>query len=562
MRQKRLPLLQPVKSWLICAALLGLAINVLVLATPVYMLQIFDRVLVSHSVSTLIMLTIITVLLIAGYALLDLLRGRLLLRAGIGLEQSLGPLVLDRLHDHEPHAVNAAPRAEHMRDLTVLRNYLSSPHLTSLFDTPWVPVFTLLIFGFSWVLGVVTLAGMALLLALALVDEKITYRGYTEAQSASQKAQQFAQTSAANSEIVRALGMKQTLIGLWRGLANHALETLKKASDKGVLVSGLTKASRILLQVAMLGIGAYLVIVDNLPPGIMIASTIIVARAIGPVESAITGWRNFVEARNAYARLAQLLEHENREPEVALPPLKGAVTLENVYFAFDPVAPLLTNISLKLEPGEALGLIGPSGSGKSTLARIILGLVKPTQGRVLLDGYDVRQYQRELLGRHVGYVPQDIELFPGTIGQNICRMQDAAQHSDEIVRVGEWLNLSRIVARMPLGYATPLAENGLNLSGGQRQLIGLARAFFGSPPLVVLDEPDASLDKQGESELLALVDEIRSRRLATLVIVTHNPQLVNRMDKLLLLEQGKARQLERSSATGPVALDAAKGRVA
>jgi len=562
MRSNRPSLLQPVKRWLTCAAVLGLAINLLVLATPVYMLQIFDRVLVSHSVSTLVMLTLITVLLVAGYALLDVLRARLLLRAGVSLEQTLGPLVLDRMHDIDMHTTQSASRAEHMRDLSMVRNYLSTPHLTSMFDTPWVPVYTLLIFGFSWVLGIVTLTGMVLLLALACIDEKITYRGYTHAQSASQKAQEFAQNSAANTEIVRALGMKQALIGLWRGLANEALEALKKASDNGIFVSGFTKAARALLQVAMLGIGAYLVIVDNLPPGIMIASTIIVARAIGPVESTITGWRSFVEVRNAYARLVKLLEPDVTEPEVALPPLKGAVTLENVCFSFDPAAPLLTNISMTLEPGEALGLVGPSGSGKSTLARIVLGLVKPSQGRVLVDGYDIRQYQRGILGTQLGYVPQDIELFPGTIGQNICRMQDPARHSDEIVRVGEWLRVSRIVARMPKGYATPLVENGLNLSGGQRQMVGLARAFFGAPAIVVLDEPDANLDKQGEAELLALVDEIRSKRLATLIVVTHNPQLVNRMDKLVLLEHGKVRQLERSTPSNPVMLEASKGRVA
>jgi PrtD family type I secretion system ABC transporter len=562
MRPNRPLLLQPVKRWLTCAALLGLAINLLMLATPIYMLQIFDRVLISHSVPTLIMLTVITVVLVGGYATLDLLRGRLLLRAGVGFEQTLGPLVLDRMHEFEPHTGQAGSRAEHMRDLTVVRNYLSSPHLTALFDTPWVPVYTLLIFAFSWELGVVTLVGMGALLALALIDEKITYRGYTEAQIASQKAQQFAQNSAANSEVVRALGMKETLIGTWRNLANDALETLKKASDRGVLIADITKASRALLQVAMLGIGAYLVIVDNLPPGIMIASTIIVARAIGPVESTITGWRSFVEVRNAYARLAKLLEQGSHEPEVALPALKGALELEGIYFGFDAGATLLSNINMKLEPGEALGLIGPSGSGKSTLARIILGLVRPLQGRVLLDGYDVRQYQRGALGKQLGYVPQDVELFAGTIAQNICRMQDPAQHGDEIVRVGEWLHLARIVARMPHGYNTPLSENGLNLSGGQRQLIGLARAFFGAPPVVVLDEPDANLDKQGENELLALVDEIRSKRLATLIVVTHNPQLVNRMDKLVLLEHGKVRQLERSNAPNPMVLEASKGRVA
>lgn len=562
MTPNRLSLLQPVKSWLVCAAMLGLAINLLVLATPIYMLQIFDRVLVSHSVSTLVMLTLITVVLVGGYAFLDVLRGRLLLRAGVGLEQSLGPCVLDRLHESDLHTTRAGSRAEHMRDLVTLRNYISSPHLTSIFDTPWVPVYTVLIFAFSWVLGVVTLAGMAILLALAYIDEKVTYGGYTAAQSASQKAQQFAQNAAANTEIVRALGMKEALLARWRHLANEALEALKNASDKGASISGMTKACRALLQVAMLGIGAYLVIVDNLPPGIMIASTIIVARAIGPVENTITGWRSFVEVRNAYGRLVKLFERETPRPEVALPALKGAVVLENVCFGFDGASPLLNNISLALKPGEALGLVGPSGSGKSTLARIILGLVKPLQGRVLLDGYDIRQYDRETLGKQLGYVPQDVELFPGTIGQNICRMQDAEAHSDEIVRVGEWLQVSRIVSRMPLGYATPLSENGMNLSGGQRQMVGLARAFFGAPSVVVLDEPDANLDKQGEAELLALVDEIRAKRMATLIVVTHNPQLVNRMDKLLLLEQGKVRQLERTPTSTPVVLEASKGRVA
>lgn len=551
----RFALLWPIRHWLLYAAFLSFFINGLTLATPIYMLQIFDRVLVSHSLHTLGMLTVITLVLVAAHAILDAVRGRLLLRAGIALEQNLGPRVLDRIHQFDLHMTQAGGRAELMRDVSTLRNYLSSQHLFSIFDSPWVPIFTLLIFGFSWVLGVITLIGMLVLLLLAYADEKFTYQQYSEAQLASQKASQFAHTSVSNAEIVHSLGMKNSMIILWRTMATGALDSLKQASDRGTLISGATKVARILVQIAMLGMGAYLVIVENLSPGIMIVSTIIVARAIGPVETAISGWRIFVEARNAYARIDELLQQagpEDQHPGISLPALRGAVSLEGVYFAFGPGAPILNNVSIKLEPGEALGLIGASGSGKSTLARAILGLIRPMQGKVMLDGYDIHQYERTVLGRQLGYLPQDMELFSGTVAQNICRMQNPEEHSEEIIRVGEWLQLGPVIARLPKGYATPLSENGLNLSGGQRQIIGLARAFFGSPRIVVLDEPDANLDQQGEAQLLKLVEEIREKRLATLIVVTHNPRIIDRMDRLLLLQEGTIKQLARSPASQPV----------
>lgn len=540
----------PVRGWLAYGAFLSFFINVLMLATPIYMLQIFDRVLVSHSLHTLGMLTIITLALIAAHAVLDVIRGRLLLRAGIALEQSLGPLVLERIHHFDPHTGQVGRRSELMRDVSTLRNYLAGQHLISLFDSPWILIFTLLIFGFSWVLGVITLIGMAVLLVLALADEKITYRHYTEAQFASQKAAQFAHASVSNTEVVHAMGMKETMIDLWRALATSALDSLKKASDRGAFLAGTTKAARILVQVAMLGMGAYLVVAENLPPGVMIVATIIVARAIGPVESAISGWRTFVEARNAYARVDKLLQQahpEGQRPDISLPPLRGAVTLEGVYFAFATGAPVFKNVSIKLEPGEALGLIGPSGSGKSTLARVIVGLMRPTQGNVILDGYDVNQYDRAALGRQLGYLAQDPELFSGTVAQNICRMQDPEKHSEEIVRVGALLQLAPVIAHLPNGYDTRLAENGSNLSGGQRQIVGLARALFGSPRIVVLDEPDANLDQQNEAQLLKVLDEFREKRLATLIVVTHNPRIVDRMDRLLLLQDGTAKQLARQA---------------
>jgi ATP-binding cassette, subfamily C, type I secretion system permease/ATPase len=552
----------PVRGWLGYAALLSFFINVLMLATPIYMLQIFDRVLVSHSLHTLGMLSIITVALIAAHAVLDVVRGRLLLRAGIAVEQVVGPRVLERIHQFDSSTGQPSGRAELMRDVSTLRNYLSGQHLISLFDSPWIVIFTLLIFGFSWVLGVITLIGMLVLLLLAAADEKITYRHYTEAQFASQRAAQFAHASVRNSEVVHALGMRETMIGLWGALTTNALAALRKASDRGTLLAGTTKAARILVQVAMLGVGAYLVVAENLPPGIMIVATIIVARAIGPVESAISGWRNFVEARNAYARVDRLLQMPLGEPErrdVALPPLRGAIMLERVSFAFANGVPVFRNVSIQLEPGEVLGLIGSSGSGKSTLARVIVGLMRPTQGKVILDGYDVDHYERASLGKQLGYLAQDPELFAGTVARNICRMQDPEQYSEEIVRLATLLQLAPAIARMPDGYDTRLAENGANLSGGQRQLVGLARALFGSPRVIVLDEPDANLDQQSEAQLLKVIDDFREKREATLIVITHNPRIVDKMDRLLLLEEGTAKQLARRSQPSPGGLAALVG---
>jgi ABC-type protease/lipase transport system fused ATPase/permease subunit len=264
---------------------------------------------------------------------------------------------------------------------------------------------------------------------------------------------------------------------------------------------------------------------------------------------AISGWKGFVEARNAYERLENLLIKNappaGREQDVALPAIAGGIEVEHVSFGFGPNAMLFADVSIGLQAGQALGLVGPSGSGKSTLARIMLGLVPPVQGKVRLDGYDVRHYERSALGRQLGYLPQDVELFAGTLAQNIARMQDPSEHSEEITRVTELVGLTPLVARLPGGFQAVLTEGGLNLSGGQRQMVGLARALFGSPKLVVLDEPDASLDQAGKERLLKLLAEIREKRLATLIVISHTPALVDRMDRLLLLQDGTAKQLAR-----------------
>lgn len=556
-------LLAPIKRWLGFAWLLSFFINFFILATPIYMMQVFDRVLVSGNLHTLGMLTLITVVMIGAQTFFDLIRSKLLARAGYLLEQELGPKVLNRVHDFQLQA-QPGRGAELMRDVSTLRNYLSSPHLISIFDSPWAPLFTALIFAFSWVLGVVTLIGIAVLMVLALVDERVTYPLFTNANMAGAKAQQMAVTSVRNAEIIHALGMKPTMLRLWQGLAGKALGQLRDAQDHSHALVSATKATRTLIQVAMLGTGAWLVVAYNLSPGIMIAGTIIVARAIGPVETAISGWKGFVEARNSYARLEALLlkntaTADDKASEVALPEIAGGIEAEHVSFGFGPNAMLFSGVSVRLEPGQALGLVGASGSGKSTLARILLGLVPPIQGKVHIDNYDVHHYERSALGRQLGYLPQDVELFAGTLAQNIARMQDPAEHSEEITRVTDLVGLAPLVARFPDGFQARLTEGGLNLSGGQRQLVGLARALFGSPKLVVLDEPDANLDQVGKEQLLKLLNDIRQQGQTTLIVISHTPAIVDRMDRLLLLQDGTAKLLARQSTAAP-ALASAKRR--
>ncbi|MCF8177716.1 MAG: type I secretion system permease/ATPase [Sulfuritalea sp.] len=543
-------LLAPIKRWLGFAWFLSFFINFFLLTTPIYMMQVFDRVLGSGNMATLGMLTLITVTMVAAQSFFDLIRSRLLARAGYVLEQDMGPRVLNRVHDFQLQA-QSGRGAELMRDVSVLRNYISSPHLLSIFDSPWAPAFTALIFAISWVLGVVTLIGIAVLMVLALIDERVSFPLFTRANIAAAQAQQMALTSVRNAEIVHALGMKPTMLAIWEGLAGKALGQLKYAQDRSHTIVSATKATRTLIQVAMLGVGAWLVISENMSPGIMIAATIIVARAIGPVETMISGWKTFIEARNAYERLETLLIKNatagDKASDVALPEIVGAIEAEHVSFGFGPNAMLFSGVSIRLEPGQALGLVGASGSGKSTLARILLGLLPPIQGKVRLDNYDVNHYERSALGKQLGYLPQDVELFAGTLAQNIARMQDPAEHSEEITRVTELVGLAPLVARFPEGFQARLTEGGLNLSGGQRQLVGLARALFGSPKLVVLDEPDANLDQSGKEQLLKLLNEIREQRETTLIVISHTPAIVDRMDRLLLLQDGAGKLLARQA---------------
>jgi PrtD family type I secretion system ABC transporter len=516
------------------AGLFSLAINLLLLVPPLYMLQVFDRVLASRSNETLAMLTIAAVVALLVMALLDILRARLLVASAAMLDRTLGPRVLDGLLAQTAR-LNGASQVSGLRDVNVLRGFLGGVGLISLFDAPWLPFFLLVIFLFHPVLGAVALCGAAAMVLLAFLNERLTREPLERAHAEARRAARFIDANVRNAEVVSALGMLPAVTRRWSRLNDAALGEQARAARLGGFFSGATKFTRQLIQLAMLAVGAYLVVAQDVTAGVMIAATILLGRALAPVETLVASWRSLVEGRGAWRRLAQLLRDAGRsEPHTELPAPTGALEVEKVFFGFRD-KPVLKGVSFRLEAGETLGLIGPSASGKSTLARLIVGVWKPVSGVVRLDGADVAAWPRERLGPHIGYLPQDVELFGGTVAENIARLgePDAA----EVVRAGQRAHVHELILRLPKGYDTDIGEAGQALSPGQRQRIALARALCGAPRLVVLDEPNANLDHEGEEALVRTLQLLKSERV-TVVIVAHRPSLLRGVDKMLVLREG------------------------
>ncbi len=521
------------RPYLAFAGFFSLAINLLLLAPPLYMLQVFDRVLTSHSNETLVFLTLGTALALATMAGLDMVRTQLLAAGGAALDRTVGPRVLERLLA-EAARKGAGEHANALRDAHCLRAFFGGAGILALFDFPWLPVFLLIIFLFHPLMGWFALAGALVMLALAAVNERLTRRVLERAQSEARKAAAFIDTSARNAEVVSALGMLESVNSRWQALNETASRRQMQAARSGSRITGLTRLARQLIQTGMLAVGAYIVIDQQVSAGVMIAATILLSRALSPVEQLVGGWRSLVEARAAWRRLAELLAEEGERPgQTALPAPLGALAAQSVVFGFRGAErPILRGVSFALEPGEALGVIGPSASGKSTLARLAVGVWRPVSGHMRLDGADVASWPRAELGRHIGYLPQDVELFPGTVAENIARL--GAPDDAAIVRAAKRAHVHELVLRLPKGYDTPLAGA---LSPGQRQRIGLARALYGEPRLVVLDEPNANLDSEGEQALLRALAALKSDRV-TVVIIAHRPSLLSGVDKLLVLRDG------------------------
>ena len=542
------------KGPLTTVLLFSLVINAALLAPSIFMLQVFDRVLSTRSVETLLMLGVMALTTLAMMGVLDHFRARTLTGIGIGLEQRHGPRLLSQLMTA---SVRNSGRGylEGMRDLTTLRAFLGGTGVVALCDVPWTLVYLVIIFLFHPALGLLACACTALLVVLALLNQWLTHTPLLQMRDASQQTSKLVDGMVRNAETVTSMGLTGALTARWQLRSMDAQRLNLQTSRVGGAITATSRVFRQAVQVLMLGFGAYLVVHDSATPGIMLATTIILGRALAPVEQLIGSWRSLVEARAAWGRLREVLGAPD-EGAVAteLPRPAARLSVEGVTYS-PPGADrmLLRGVSLQTQPGQVLAVIGASGAGKTTLARLIAGVLPPASGTIRLDGADIRSWDPARLGRWIGYVPQDVTLFEGTIGENIARMGEA--DPEALLAAARNAGIHELVLRLPAGYDTPVGEGGRALSAGQRQRVALARALYGDPVLVVLDEPDASLDAEGEQALLEAIRGLKARG-ATVVLNTQRRAVLAVADHVAVMRDGLVERIaavESGNAT-PAAL--------
>ncbi|MCB1468424.1 MAG: type I secretion system permease/ATPase, partial [Rhizobiaceae bacterium] len=513
------------------------------------MLQVYDRVITSRNETTLIMITIIAAFLLVVYAVLERARSAVLVRVGAVFDAT----AKDRLFAAVAKGSLRSPQqtgAQALRDLDSVREFMTGNGLISFCDAPWVPIFVAGCFVLHPFFGYVALTGAVLIFLLALGNEFSTRGHLREASQSSVVANNWASAVFRNVEVLHAMGMVNALRGRWRKQHDSVIGWQAKASDNGGTFIAATKFVRAFLQICILGVGAFLVIQGTVSPGSMIAASIIMGRALAPVEASVGNWRSFVSARSARTRILKLLELlPDDQSKVLLPKPEGVISVENV-IACPPGTrmPTLRGVSFVLKPGDVLGVIGPSAAGKSTLARALVGVWPTVSGSVRLDGSDLQHWAPEQLGQHIGYLPQDIELFSGTIAENIARFLD--DDSSKIIDAAKLAGVHEMIQTLPDGYNTRIGDQGSGLSGGQRQRIGLARAFYNRPSLIVLDEPNSNLDADGEAALINGLKSVKESG-STVVLVTHKTNVLGIADKVLVLMNGQVQHMgDRQSVLG------------
>ena len=516
-------------------------INVLLLAPSLYMLQVYDRVLASRNELTLLMLTLLVLGAYGAMAALELVRTFVLVRLGSRLDMKLSRRIYTAAFERNLRQPGQAA-GQPLQDLTTVRQFLTGTGPAAFFDAPWLPLYLAVIFLFNVSLGVFALGAAAVLVALAWANERVTRKPLGEAGEAAIAAQQSATNNLRNAEVIQAMGMLPALMKAWQRQHLRFLHLQSQASDKGGMVGALSKFTRTAMQSLVLGFGAMLAIRGDITPGMMIVSSILMGRVLAPVDALIGVWKGWRTAVSAYERLGALLQaHPARAAVMELPKPSGRLKLEAVS-ALAPGAstPTLRNVSLSLSGGELLCVIGPSGAGKSALARVMVGVWPASSGSVRLDEAEMAQWERSRLGPAIGYLPQDVELFAGTVAQNIARMgeTDAAM----VVEAARSAGVHEMILRMPQGYETVLKDGGAGLSGGQKQRIGLARALYGQPCLVVLDEPNSNLDDAGEHALVAALQALRARG-CTVVMITHRSAALSVASHVMLMVDGEVRLL-------------------
>ncbi len=522
---------------LLFAALFSLVSNLLYLALPVYTNQVYSRVLTSQSGSTLVVLTLGVAFVFLVSSVIDHLRDQVLVGFGVVFDQQIASRVFAALFDAVVR--RHGTRAQALRDLDVLRQVVGGPAIGALLDLPWMPVFMVILFAADPWIGLVTVIGAVILCLAAFFQERATHQALKSASADAIRSYQYTDAALRNGEVVRALGMLPRLGAQWATLRHRSLDAGSRASHSASTYQNFIKYIRMMIQIAVIAIGAYLVTLRQIPSGLLFANMILAARALAPIERIVGGWKGLFEATQAYKRLeAALADFEPPVPLTQLPKPEGRLTVEGVNFAPSGAPSLvLTTVSFRAEPGEMIGIIGPSGAGKSTLARLLVGIWKPLNGAVRLDGADVYSWDRDDFGRHVAYQPQDTELFAGTVRDNIARFQPDADDAD-VIRAAQAAGAHELILRLANGYDTELGEGGAILSAGQRQRVGLARTLFGDPRLVVLDEPNANLDAEGEAALMKAVAGLKAGG-ATVLLISHKPSAFQQADKLLVLRDGK-----------------------
>ena len=525
------------KSAFIWAAFFSMVINVLQLVPTIFMLQVYDRVVPTGNKSTLLMLTLLMVVLFLTMGSLEWVRSQILVRVSTRLETLLNKRLFQVSYKQALFSGGQSASGQALDDLTSLRQFLTGNGLFAFFDMPWIPIYIALLFVFHTLYGFAGIVTSILLIIVAIIQENATAKLLAEANSLAITGRSLVNKNLRNAEVIESMGMLKNIQSRWVLGSDQILILQATASSRAGLINGLSKLIRISSQSLILALGAYLVIENEITAGLMLGGSVLLGRTLAPIDMMIGSWKGFINARGQYQRLnTMLIQIPADSPKMPLPAPLGLFHLESAEVT-PPGAtqPILKGISLVINIGDVIGVIGPSGCGKSTFARALLGIWPTSKGKIRLDGAEVSNWNRHELGPYIGYLPQDIELFEGSISENIARFGDV--NPDKIVAAAKMADVHNLILQFPKGYDTIIGANGGNLSGGQRQRIGLARALYGDPVIVVLDEPNSNLDEQGEYALGQAIQLLKQKK-TTIVVITHRNNVLNNVDKLLILQDG------------------------
>lgn len=521
-------------KYFIFAGLFSLFINTLYLTFSLYMLAVYDRVLKSYSFSTLYVTTIMALTALISLGALDFIRSRLLVKAGVKMDELLSRKVLREMLRNLCRA-DSLKYTQGLKDINTLRNYFGGNSIFAFFDTPWIFIYLGIIYLIHPFLGLAATFGAVVLLTLGLLQGAITKKDLATANFLSIQSRGLILKSFRTAEIIQSMGMLKNIAAHWSKINDKELSCQDRAGNKSQVFGATSQSFGSLMQVIIYGVGATLVLMNKSDRGVIIAASIIMGRALAPVNQAIAAWKQTSGAKAAYKRLKDLIEASSKQDQIQVKDLLGDLQVQNVGLNIGENR-ILNNINFNLFHGEIMGLIGANGAGKTSLCRMILGMWAPSDGKVLLDQEDVFSLDQDFLGSHIGYLPQAVELFTGTVTENIARM--GKTDSEKVVKAAKKAGAHETILRFPSGYETDIGEAGRSLSGGQRQRVGLARTFYGNPGLVILDEPDSNLDEEGEKALIQAIENFKNNGTTT-IMITHKPNLLNNVDKILVLKNGE-----------------------